>query len=56
MDDSAGVQPLQDPGKPKGETASVIDLGREGKKVEGKKIEERNRLIFLGLHRKPIKL
>ena len=52
----AGVQPLQDPGKPGGETASVIDLEREGKRVEDKKIEERKRLIFLGLHREPIKL
>ena len=53
---SAGVQPPQDPGKPKGETASAIDLEREGKNVIDKKIEERKRLIFLGLHRKPIKL
>ena len=45
------VQPQQDPGKPEGETASAIDLEREGKKVEDKKIEERKRLIFLGLHR-----
>ena len=51
----AGVQPPQDPGKPERETASGIDLEREGKKVEDKKIEERKRLIFLGLHRKPIK-
>ena len=50
-----GVQPPQDPGKPERETASGIDLEREGKKVEDKKIEERKRLIFLGLHRKPIK-
>ena len=57
MDDilTARVQPPQDPGKPEGEMASVIDLEREGKKVEDKKIEERKRLIFLGLHRKPIK-
>ena len=52
----ARVQPPQDPGKPERETASGIDLEREGKKVEDKKIEERKRLIFLGLHRKPIKL
>ena len=51
----ARVQPPQDPGKPERETASGIDLEREGKKVEDKKIEERKRLIFLGLHRKPIK-
>ena len=50
------VQPPQDPGKPKGETVLAIDLEREGKKVEDKKIEGRKRLIFLGLHRKPIKL
>ena len=58
MDDilTARVQPPQDPGKPEGEMASVIDLEREGKKVEDKKIEERKRLIFLGLHREPIKL
>ena len=29
---------------------------RQGKNVEDKKIEERKRLTFLGLHRKPIKL
>ena len=34
----------------------MIDLEREGKRVEDKKIEERKRLIFLGLHREPIKL
>ena len=34
----------------------MIDLEREGKNVIDKKIEERKRLIFLGLHRKPIKL
>ena len=39
----AGVQPPQDPGKPEGETASAIDLEREGKKVEDKKIEERKK-------------
>ena len=55
----AGVQPPQDPGKPEGETASAIaiDLEREiDKNVVDKKIEERKRLIFLGLHREPIKL
>ena len=48
----AGVQPPQDPGKPEGETASAIaiDLEREiDKNVVDKKIEERKRLIFLGL-------
>ena len=52
----AGVQPPQDPGKPEGGTVSAIDLEREGKNVIDKKVEERKRLIFLGLHRKPIKL
>ena len=51
----AGVQPLQDPGEPEGETASANDLAREIKNVVDNKIEERKRLIFLGLHRKPIK-
>ena len=32
------------------------DLAREIKNVVDKKIKERKRLIFLGLHRKPIKL
>ena len=37
--------------------ASAIDLEREiVKSVVDKKIEERKRLIFLGLHREPIKL
>ena len=53
---AAGVQPPQDPGEPEGKTASVIDLERYGKNVVDKKIEERKRLIFFGLHRKPIKL
>ena len=56
---SAGVQPPQDPGKPEGGMASAIaiDLEREiDKNVVDKKIEERKRLIFLGLHREPIKL
>ena len=44
----AGVQPPQDPGKPERETASGIDLEREGKKVEDKKIEERKRLPLQG--------
>ena len=35
---------------------SAIDLEREGKNVIDKKVEERKRLIFLGLHREPIKL
>ena len=55
----AGVQPLQDPGKPKGEMASAIAITLEReivKNVVDKKIEERKRLIFLGLHREPIKL
>ena len=39
----AGVQPPQDPGKPEGETALVIDLEREGKNVIDKKIEERRK-------------
>ena len=52
----ARVQPPQDPGKPEGGTVSAIDLEREGKNVIDKKVEERKRLIFLGLHRKPIKL
>ena len=52
---TAGVQPPQDPGEPEGETASVNDLAREIKNVVDKKIKERKRLIFLGLHRKPIK-
>ena len=51
----AGVQRPQDPGESEGKMVSAIDLEREGKKVEDKKIEERKRLIFLGLHRKPIK-
>ena len=32
------------------------DLEREIKNVADKKIEERKRLIFLGLHREPMKL
>ena len=48
----AGVQPLQDPGKPEGGMVSAIaiDLEREiDKNVVDKKIEARKRLIFLGL-------
>ena len=54
-----GFQPPQDPGKPKGEMASAIAITLEReivKSVVDKKIEERKRLIFLGLHREPIKL
>ena len=40
----AGVQPPQDPGEPSGETASANEWKRKEEK-----------LIFLGLHRKPIK-
>ena len=46
----ARVQPPQDPGEAKGETALVNEWMNE------RGIEERKRLIFLGLHRKPIKL
>ena len=53
---TAGVQPPQDPGEPEGETASVNDLAREIKNVVDKKIKERKRLIFFGLHRGPMKL
>ena len=35
---------------------SADDLEREGKSIVDKKIEERKSLIFLGLHREPIKL
>ena len=34
----------------------MIELERYGKNVVDKKMKERKRLIFLGLHRKPLKL
>ena len=34
----------------------VREIERQGKNFAVKKTEERKRLIFLGLHRKPIKL
>ena len=53
---TAGVQPPQDPGESKGETVLAKRFReRGGKNVADKKIEARKRLIFLGLHRKPIK-
>ena len=59
LDPSTGarVQPPQDPGQPEGKTASMDDLEREIRKEYYRwKIEKRKRLIFFGLHRKPIKL
>ena len=38
-----------------GEAREIYDLGRDRKEFEVKRIEERKRLIFLGLHRKSIK-
>ena len=52
-----GIQPQQDPGITSGEMgwARETERDRERMNVAVKKVEERTRLIFLGLHRKPIK-
>ena len=52
-----GIQPQQDPGITSGEMgwARETERDRERMNVAVKKVEESKRLIFLGLHRKPIK-
>ena len=57
---TTGVQPQLDPGIPSRGTALATEIYLEiyreiRKNIAVKKIEERKRLIFLGLHRKPIK-
>ena len=59
---TAGVQPWWIQGIRRGDGVGVLRKNylirkeKLGKNVVDKKIEERKRLIFLGLHKKPIKL